>query len=370
MRRLRVLFVSATLGVGGAERQWAVLIPELRRRGFEPSVLTLYDPGSISQELRRQSVTTESARMTGRTDLHGLVHAIAHARAGDVVVSQSFAGQVVAHAIAVRARVPHVTTEHHGPGLHRRIHERAVLRLLSPHVAAAVAVSPSQVSDLVDLGFRRERIRVIPNGIAELVARRSPEEVRRELGLPDDAFVAILAATLRPEKRAHLFVEAVARANTANGRVLGLIAGAGPELPRIEALARATDGAVRVLGQRSDVVDILGAADTVCLSSDTEALPMVVLEAMALGKPVVATDVGGISDAVEHEETGLLVRAGDPAELASALLRLADSPRLAMRLGGRARQLRATRFSSDRMVDDYARLLESVAVRPPSHSIA
>ena len=269
-----MLFVSAALGVGGAERQWVALIPELRRRGFEPSVLTLYDLGALCQELRRQGVTTESARMTGRTDLRGLVHAIAHARAGDVVVSQSFAGQVVAHAIAVRAHVPHVTTEHHGRGLRRRIHERAVLRLLSPHVSAVVAVSPSQVSDLVDLGYRRQRIRVIPNGIAGLVARRSREEVRRELVLPGDAFVAILAATLRPEKRAHVFVEAVARANTANSRVLGLIAGAGPELPRIETLARATGGVVRVLGQRRDIVDILGAADTVCLSSDTEALPM------------------------------------------------------------------------------------------------
>ncbi len=364
MRRLRILFVSATLGVGGAERQWAVLIPELRRRGFEPSVLTLYDPGSTARELRRQRVTIESARMTRRTDLRGFVHAIAHARAGDVVVSQSFAGQVVAHAIAVRAQVPHVTTEHHGRGLRRRIHERAVLRLLSPHIAAAVAVSPSQVSDLVDLGFRRQRIRVIPNGIAELVPRRSREEVRRELGLPGDAFVAILAATLRPEKQPHVFVEAVARASTANGRVLGLIAGTGPELSRIETLARATGGVVRVLGQRSDIVDILGAADTVCLSSDTEALPMVVLEAMALGKPVVSTDVGGIRDAVEHEETGLLVRVRDPAELASALLRLAESPTLATRLGGRARHLQATRFSSDRMVDDYARLFESLAVRP------
>jgi glycosyltransferase involved in cell wall biosynthesis len=85
---------------------------------------------------------------------------------------------------------------------------------------------------------------------------------------------------------------------------------------------------------------------------------------MALGKPVVATDVGGTRDAVVHEETGVLVPPGGAAEMAAALIRLADSPELAAQFGAHAQERHAALFSSERMVDDYARLFESVAVRP------
>ncbi len=363
MRPLRIQFVTATLGVGGAERQWATLIPQLRQQGFEPSVLTLYGSGPVAEELHRTEVPTASAGISDRNDLVGIARTAARAPAGDLVVSLSFAGHVVAHCIATRARVPHVTAEHHGHGLPRRRHERALLHLFSPRVTAVVAVSASQIPDLVDVGFRRNRIRIIPNGIGALVTQRTREQVREELGLTGDTFVAVLAARLRPEKQAHVFVEAVARAHAANDRVRGLIAGGGPELQRIEELARATGGTVRALGYRSDVVDVLGAADAVCLSSDAEALPLVILEAMALGKPVVATDVGGIRDAVAHNETGLLVGPGDAEGMAKALEGLAADPGLTVRLGERARQVQATRFSLERMVDDYARLFQSVAAR-------
>jgi glycosyltransferase involved in cell wall biosynthesis len=361
MREMPVLFVSAALGVGGAERQWAELIPKLRERGFDPSVLTLYSEGPLYEKLAREGVPTRCAHMRSRTDVRGIGRALAQGHAGRLVVSQSFAAQAVAHAIARRAHVPHVTTEHHGPGLPRRSPERALLRILSPRIDAVVAVTRTQIPDLVDLGYRRPRIRVIPNGICKLVPRRPRELVRQELGLDDDAFVAVLAATLRPEKQAHLFVEAVVRASSTNGQIRGLVAGAGPEFPRIEALAKTTGGVVQALGQRADVIDLLAMADAVCLSSSTEALPMAVLEAMALAKPVVATDVGGVRDVVKHEETGLLVPLNDPLKFARALLRLAEDPELGARLGSQARQRQMTRFSADRMADDYALLFQSLA---------
>lgn len=349
------------MGIGGAERQWTALIPALRDHGLQVSLLTLYEGGPFAQELRRKGVTIESARMSSRADIRGLRRAVGGPSEVDLVVSQSFAGKVIAHAIATRMGAPHVTTEHHASELPRRIHERLALRLLTPHVHATVAVSATQIPDLVKLGYRRDRIRVIPNGVAALAPQRPRGLVRRELGLDDEAFVAILAATLRPEKQAQLFVDAVARANEANARIRGLVAGAGPELEKIDALARATGGIVQTLGNRSDVLDLMGAAETVCLSSLTEALPMACLEAMALAKPVIATDVGGMRDVVEPERTGLLVPRNNTAEFAAALVRLAEDPDLAARLGARAKERQMSRFSSVRMVGDYARLLASVA---------
>lgn len=360
-RAVRVLFVSAALNVGGSERQWASLVSMLRSRGFEPEVLTLFDEGVFHSELAAAGVPTTCARIAGRSDLLGLARIAWQQPAGDLVVSQSLAGQVLGHAIARRAGVPHVTTEHGAPGLPRRPHERFLLRLLAPHVDAVVAVTNAQVPALARLAFDRARIRVIWNGVPEIGAASLPPSFRSELGVGTDDFVAVLAATIRPEKRVEVFVEAVARAHALEPRIRGLVVGGGPGARDVAELTASTNGVVRALGHREDVANILSAADAVCLTSSVEALPMVILEAMAHSKPVVATDVGGIDDAVRDGETGLLVGRGDPDDVAAALVRLAREDGLAESLGraGRSRQLAL--FGADRMAESYASLLQSVA---------
>ena len=183
--------------------------------------------------------------------------------------------------------------------------------------------------------------------------------MREELGLGAGEFLALLVAALRPEKRVELFVAAVRRAHSADRRVRGVIAGGGPELERVRAAAGA-DGVVQVLGPRTDVPDLMAAADAVCLSSDAEGVPMVLLEAMALGRPAVATRVGGVAEAVEHETTGLLVPTDDEPALAAALLRLAADPELRARLGEAGLRRHRERFGVDRMVEEYSRVFEEV----------
>jgi glycosyltransferase involved in cell wall biosynthesis len=361
---VRVLFVSAALNVGGAERQWAVLVPMLRPRGFEASVLTLLGRGPFYDELSVGGETIDCVDLNGRFDVQALSRLAAKKHSVDLVVSQSFAGQVVGHVIAGRSSVPHVTTEHLPPHMSRRPHERALLRVLAPHFHTTVAVAHAQIGDLNSVGYPRSRIRVIPNGVAKLSPVRGGDRVRAEFRLADDAFVAVLAAALRPQKRAHLFVDAVVRANRANSRIRGLVVGDGPEMSRIEDLADATNGVVRAVGQRTDVVDILAMSDAVCLSSAAEALPMVVLEAMSLGRPVVSTRVGGVPEAVTHDETGVLVPPDDPDAFARALVRLAEDRGFASALGQMAARRWSDRFSAERMADRYALLFESVAGGP------
>jgi glycosyltransferase involved in cell wall biosynthesis len=140
---------------------------------------------------------------------------------------------------------------------------------------------------------------------------------------------------------------------------MGLVVGAGPEFRRLKTLA-GDDGLVRMLGKRLDVPDILNAADAVCLSSAAEGSPMVLLEAMAAGKPIIATNVGGIPEAVENEKTGVLVPVGDCDAFAAALLRLASNPALAARLGLAGRERQRSRFSVERMVAQYAEVFEEI----------
>jgi glycosyltransferase involved in cell wall biosynthesis len=357
----RILFVSAALNVGGAERQWAVLIPMLRSRGYETSVLTLLGRGHFFEELAAGGERVEYADLGSRFDLPGLARLVSERHPSDLVVSQSFAGQVAAHAIARRSSVPHVTTEHLPPDMSRRAHERALLRALAPRFDATIAVTRAQIGDLEAVGYPTSRIRVIPNGVAELSPVRSVERVRAEFGFADDTFVAVLAAALRRQKRAERFVEAVVLANRTNSRIRGLVVGNGPDMDLIRPMASASNGVVQVAGQRADVVDILAMADAVCLTSDAEALPMVVLEAMALGRPVVATSVGGVPEAVTHEQTGLLVPLCNADAFAGALVRLADDRKLASNLGRAGEQRWSEQFTAERMADRYALFFESLA---------
>lgn len=364
MSPCRVLFLYSSLGVGGAERQLALLVPRLNEHGIEPVVATLRIAGRNFEDLRDSGVTTVHAGMRSRTDVQGALRAYRLWRvAPDVVFTHSADAHVLGHSIAVRAKAPHVAAEHGGPGIRRRLHHSLASRLVAPRVARVVSVSRSQHPDLIRLGYHEETIRTIPNGLPEIAPERSATEVRNELGLADADFVAVLVAALRPEKRADRFVDALASANARNHRVRGVVVGDGPLLAYVRERAEASRGSVLVIGERADAPDLMAAADVVCLSSDVEGLPMTALEAMALARPVVATDVGGLREAVLPGSTGLLVPR-DVGAFAQALLELAADPERCDAMGRRGYDRFQRLFTLDRMTAAYVDLLRDVASEP------
>lgn len=296
--------------------------------------------------------------MLSRNDVLGIARAYRLWKVRpDVVFSSSVDAQVLGQAVAAKARARHVTAEHGGAGIPRSLHRRLLVRFLAPHVDRAVAVSASQTPELIRLGFAADRIVVIPNGIPVPDVSRPPASVREQLGLADDEIVALFAATLRPEKNAGRFVDAVLRAHRREPRLRAVIAGAGPELESVRARAAAAPDVVHVLGERRDVPDLVAAADLVCLTSTFEGLPITVLEAMALGRPVLATRVGGLADAVEDGRTGRLVPPGDVEAFADALVSLAGAPEERAAMGEAARRDYEARYTLERMVDAYAAVL-------------
>ncbi len=359
---MRALFICPTLTVGGAERQWATLLPALRELGFDILVATLNAKGHFYDVLEASpGIETRSFAMRSRFDVVRASRAASLRRwKPAVVVSQSIDAHVVGQVVAVLSGAKHVAVEHAGPGLSaRRVHHRIFYRLVAPRVDRVVAVSPSQVPDLRRLGYRPDRARVVPNGIDPPHVGRDRASVLSELGLDADSFVAVLVATLRPEKRADFFVEAVARAHAADPRIRGVIVGAGPCLDQARSLASAS-GATQVIGFRDDVGDYLGAADAVCLTSNVEAAPISLLEAMALARPIVATDVGGVRDLV-GEGGAALTQPDDLDAFSAALVELAADRARAAALGLRGREVYASRFTTSRMVAAYAELLRELA---------
>jgi glycosyltransferase involved in cell wall biosynthesis len=299
--------------------------------------------------------------MRSRIDLRGIARAYRLWRLRpDIVFTSSVDAQVIGQLVATRAGAAHITVEHGGAGLPRALHRRLLVRAIASRIDRVVAVTGTQLDELRRLGFRAERITVIPNGIPPPLPARPRESVRAELGLAEDDVLALLVATLRPEKRAHAFVEAVRRAHGREPRLRGVIAGGGPQLARVQSLAAEAPAVVRVLGERSDVPDLIAAADVVCLTSSFEGLPMTILEAMALSRPVVATAVGGVPDAIADGRTGRLVPPGDTEAFAEALVVLAREPALRRTMGEAANVDYRERYTLEFMAERYGDLLHGL----------
>jgi glycosyltransferase involved in cell wall biosynthesis len=358
----KVMFICPNLGAGGAERQWALLAPGLSERGFDVSVITLDGRGVYFDELCARGVPIACAGLRHRADPVGLARAV---RLGgprsSAVVTRGVSAHVVGHVLARRQRAAHVVTEHLGDdpfGLRPlRRHQQLLLGPMRPRANAVVAVATCQTEQLVRDGYRPDTIRVIASGVADDPPVGDREAVRAELDVDRGAFLAVLVAALRPEKRAAVFVEQVTAAHAAESSVHGLVVGEGPDAASVARAVGRSGGAVRMVGFRADAVDIMHAADVVCLTSAIEALPISVLEAMSVARPVIATRIGGLPEVVEHGETGVLISPDHPSEMAVALVNLARDAARAEELGraGRARQQRS--FSIEAMTRGYADLL-------------
>jgi glycosyltransferase involved in cell wall biosynthesis len=206
---------------------------------------------------------------------------------------------------------------------------------------------------------------VVHNGIEPSRVGRPRVEVRAELGLGAGP-VAVHVARFVPLKAQDTIVRAVARLKARGGALTVLFVGDGEELERVRLLAGElglSDRDVRFLGFRTDVADILGAADIFLLPSRTEGFPLSLLEAMARRLPVVVTPVGGIPELCTEGEHALFVPVDDPEALSVAMERLAGDPALQKKLGdaGYARTL--AEFSFEGMTRRYEELYRQVLAR-------
>ncbi|GGO96186.1 hypothetical protein GCM10012280_55110 [Wenjunlia tyrosinilytica] len=285
------------------------------------------------------------------------------ARRADVVVAHGSSTLPACAAALLGARTPFVYVNigdprHWAGSGTRRLRVGAAL-----HRAAAVAaISPGAVGVLREC-FRlpERRLTVIPNARradrfppADPAGRRAAREA---LGLPPDGAVAAVVGALAPEKRVDLAVEAVARSEGVHLAV----AGAGPLRERLEALAaESAPGRVTFLGNVDEPGTVYRAADVLLLSSDSEGVPGVLVEAALAAVPAAATDVGWVGDVVVDGRTGALAEPGDADALAAALERvLADREAL----GAAAREHALERFELSVVADAWQELLARVAHR-------
>ncbi len=310
---IRVLHVISEMGAGGAETLVAGMVERGEEYGWTSAVAS--GGGFRADALAADGVPTFSVPLALRSRTGALRAAWAVRRAvadfrPDAVLSHNVGASLVTRLALVPGRRPPLLTVFHGVADRDLPTAARIVRRTSDHV---VAVSPATAGQLAEAGLSA------PTVIRNAVFARRPvfgrAQVRASLGIADKTPVALCLARLEPQKRHDVLLDAWARLR---GEAVLWLAGDGSLRAGLEARGRALGGRVRFLGTRQDVPDLLAAADVLVLSSDWEGLPLAVLEAMAAGRPVVATDVGGVGE-VLSDGAGLVVPPGDPVAFAKAV---------------------------------------------------
>lgn len=218
-----------------------------------------------------------------------------------------------------------------------------------PYYERVICVSEDLRQVCLRAGVREDRCPVIANGVdvAQFARTRSVAEAKQRLGWPAQGLLIGGVGRLSPEKGFSLLIEAVGELIREGLDLHLMLVGEGGERAALQSLiaARGLDGRVRLLGQRADVVELYEAMDAFVLSSLREGLPNVVLEAMAMGVPVLATEVAGVPALVEHAVNGLCIPPGSASALRDGLRTLVLQPALRRQLAETARQTVEGKFS-------------------------
>jgi glycosyltransferase involved in cell wall biosynthesis len=254
---------------------------------------------------------------------------------------------------------------------------RWVERSLALVTDRIVTLSPIQRTDIVHrfaiardsktvtipLGLDLERLLQLPS---------SAPTYRRELSIGAADIVIGYVGRMVPIKDLGTLLAAFVRASSSHPNLWLLLAGDGPERARIDRLVGQSriGGRVACLGWTEDLPRVYATMDICALSSLNEGTPVAVIEAMAAGRAVVATSVGGVPDVVEEGETGLLVPPGDVEAFAAALLNLAFDQERRRCMGAAGRRRAAARFSAERLVDDVERMYLSALAEARGHGTA
>jgi glycosyltransferase involved in cell wall biosynthesis len=347
------------------------MAPAYVRRGVELDVAFLIDRPGVHADLE-----AAGARLFplyghgGRAGSAWRAERLIAAQRPDLVHTTLFEADVAGRIGASLARVPVVSSlvnvaygaDHNdAPGLRRwKVQGAHLVDAATARRVVRFHANTRYVADVMAerLHVPRDRLEVIPRGRdPERLGRRNPERrarVRAALGIAQETSLLVAAARQEHQKGLDALLEALPGVLSRTRGVRLVVAGRdGNQTPLLRATVRrlGLEGTVAFLGPRDDVADLLGAADTVVIPSRWEGLSNVLIEALALEAPVVASDLPTLEDAVTDGDTAILVPPADPVRLAAAIVATLADPVAARARAERARERFLQRFTIDRVVD-------------------
>jgi L-malate glycosyltransferase len=381
MTPVRLLYVTISMDLGGTERQLFELAVGLDQKRFSPHVCCLRGSGPFVEDLAKRTIPVTISRFAerdySRMGKFALFCAQVHELSGlmrrikPLIVHGMLPVACVTAGLAAKlAGVPVLVTGRRSLGCYKegRFFLRQMENLVCLWTDAAVANSEAVRED----ALRREwidpgRMRVIYNGV-RFPATSTAVEWHELIGKRIEGPVVCLVANFFPYKGHMEFISAASIIAEKTPRVTFVLVGDGKLRAGIERKIAGLGMAEKVIliGARTDASGIMSLSDVVVLASHEEGCPNVILEAMAAGRPVVATRVGGVPEIVEDGKTGLLVPARDPVKLAEGIMRVLGDRREAEAMGRRGLELVRERFTIEKMVTAYEKLYESLMLKKES----
>ena len=362
--RPKILILVKGLGLGGVERILSESIPYLNRDRFDyelcyftpwkDDVVPAFEEAGIATFCLDISTDASPRNITK-------VRSFLRERRYDLIHSHSPFPSAVARMLAPREDLHGIVhTEHSLPGSRNWI-TRTANRITYPRCDVVVSVSKVVKAD-VDKGriFGPKSSRLIYGGIGETALTEVDEgqvlAVRAELGIPEGDKVVGNVAHLRSQKGHDVWLKTAAGVLEGSPNTTFVIVGREKQpghQEELETLATrlGISDRVRFVGFRPDPYPYLAAFDVFLMTSEFEGFPIALVEAMAMGRPVVSTDVGGVSEAIGEEESGLLAAAGDEVALARHVITLLEDAPRREAMASRARARARTEFTVERMVD-------------------
>ena len=355
--RVKVVEVLATGGNGGAQESLYGLASGLDRSRFDVSVVSL-SGGSSIRRLQRAGITTMVIEEPDDAIAVGALAAHLARVQPDVIHNHMYRAEVVGTKAALALELagyprPYVVSTVHSSRV-RGTEDRDVLRHLTPSMDRLIAVSKAIVHKIEEEGRTGTSVSLVYNGVD--LERYDHQEpcctLREEYGMEPGAHIVGVVARLEAEKGHRTLLDAWPAVLRACPDAYLLVVGEGSHEDDLKRQASDLRIGHRVIftGRREDMPAVTAALDVAVLPSYREAQGLSVLEAMALSRPVVASNVGGIPEMIEHGVSGLLVPPRDPDALAAAIVRLLEDHQLADMIARTGHDLVRSRFGIEQMV--------------------
>ena len=363
---VKVLRVALILrpATGGMRRHVSTLLSGLNAQKFD---ITLFAPPDFETDIevppyKRKNLSIP-AKTSVITDLQNIrILSLALDGQFDIVHGQGLRGALYAVLAARKAHIPSLFTAHNliaSPGF---LQKRVVRHLVSKS-SACISVSQA-VKDSISACevLHKEKIFVIPNGLDmnRYLPPNSLQEVYDEFGLHWGAPRVLGAGRLSPEKGFDILIRAIAEVQLKIPNVSLVIAGKGGEEKPLRVLAKSLDVNLTLVGQVSPLSKMIYASDVVAIPSRQEGQGIVAIEAMACGKPVVASDVGGLRETIVHKISGLLFPVEDHNSLAKSLIKLLNDPERRATLGLAGKNRISSNFQVSQMIQQTEALYEKI----------
>lgn len=372
---MRVLHLISSAGYGGAEAQILELGRGQVRAGQQIGLLVLHRPKRgrtihpLVSRARTWGITVTQLEDRVRIPFWLIPKIVRQLREGafDLLHTHGYKADLLGVIAAYMAKIPVVATIHGYTDAFPtvRMYRRLDLLMLR-RFPKVMAVSDYLRQELMASGLAPHRVVTVHNAIdpdvfvsATCADRR---KIRTELGIGPNASVALTVGRLNPEKGHRYLLESVQLVCQHISNLHVLIVGEGPLRQRLEAMACSLhlDTLVSFLDWRDDVASLMAASDLFVLPSTRESFGLVILEALALGIPVIATRVGGVPEIIRADETGILVEPQDAKALARAMVWALTNPAQAGQLARQGQAMVRQRFSVEAMVKATNRVYHEV----------